>query len=64
MAKNRAEVKVDTGIEARARQKQHQVKMREGSLIAPERKLTEAELGLALVKRRKQKHQTNLRGGI
>jgi len=58
------EVKVETAAEIRVRQKQHQVEVRQGSLVAPESEPTEAQLESDLTRRRKQAHQKQLRGGI
>ena len=54
---------VDTAAEIRVRQKQHQVELRQGSLVVPESEPTEAQLEGDTTRRRKQAHQKQLRGG-
>ena len=50
--------------ESRVRQQRHQVKMRQGLVVASERQLTKDELDRNATRRRKQIHQGKLRGGL
>lgn len=58
----KTEVETDAGI--KVRRKQHQVEVRKGSLVMPERQPTKAELELGVIRRRKRAHQKKLRGGM